>query len=102
MRFSYLVSLLFLTGLAAVILWSWRPAALRRHLRGSLYFALVLTPFLGASESFALKWQAWRYGSSKTLGIHFLGSQAETYLFTFLVALTTYWLTAALIERGKS
>ena len=103
--YTYLVSILAFAGSAAII----EVLFLRKELRNHFYLlcvmfvlALVFT-FLG--ESAALSTNAWVYNAQYMFNVRIFGAEAETYLYTILVAFAISIATlfcAREEEMGKS
>lgn len=105
-HFTYLISVVVFCGLPFIVMLEKRKRMLKRY-------ELVLLTMVGAgtvlaaSDYFAVRWGAWYYNPSRTLGVHYI-TQIETFVFSaaiFLTVATATLISAAMVDsrsRNKS
>jgi len=80
----YLITIIFFTGTAGYLIWVERGKLLKKHWKFVLGYLLFTVPW-AYWDGVALRWKAYQYNPSHTLGIKIFGSELETYIFMGLV-----------------
>jgi len=85
-QLAYIFSTLIFAGSALAIIWLFAFSILKRYWKIILLTAILFVLYTPV-EFFALEKHLWVYSAERTFHWTFLGAEAETYFYSFLVGL---------------
>ena len=101
-NFSFFITVIVFPGLALLLYFLHRNKSdkLQKFDKKIIIYTILITTILtSVADYLGTSWQAWSYNPEKTFHMTFLGSEAETYLFTLLVTLVVAIATIVSAKR---
>lgn len=82
----FLFSIVIFAGSANLYLWLKHRQLLKKYVKKSLGFSLLLTPIMCVLDWPATRWGAWSFSSEHVLNYKIFGAELEVYILTFFIA----------------